>query len=43
MPPVEALRIGGQADVLVYTGESGVMHFLGALYIRLMSLFSFLY
>ncbi|QQA60299.1 HlyD family secretion protein [Aeromonas caviae] len=42
-PPVEALRVGGQADVLVYTGESGVMHFLGALYIRLMSLFSFLY
>ncbi|MGL6308171.1 HlyD family secretion protein [Aeromonas caviae] len=42
-PPVEALRIGGQADVLVYTGESGVMHLLGALYIRLMSLFSFLY
>ncbi len=42
-PPVEALRIGGQADVLVYTGESGVLHLLGALYIRLMSLFSFLY
>ena len=42
-PPVEALRIGGQADVLVYTGESGVMHLLGTLYIRLMSLFSFLY
>jgi multidrug resistance efflux pump len=42
-PPVEALRVGGQVDVLVYTGESGVMHLLGALYIRLMSLFSFPY
>ncbi|WP_421273295.1 HlyD family secretion protein [Aeromonas taiwanensis] len=42
-PPVEALRVGGQADVLVYTGGNWVMHWLGGLYIRLMSLFSFLY
>lgn len=42
-PPVEALRVGGQADVLVYTGDSWVMNLLGAFYIRLMSLCSFLY
>ena len=42
-PPVDALRVGGQADVLVYTGGNWVMHWLGGLYIRLMSLFSFLY
>lgn len=42
-PPVEVLRVGGQADVLVYTAESGVMNLLGAFYIRLMSLCSFLY
>ncbi|MCR3901573.1 HlyD family secretion protein [Aeromonas hydrophila] len=46
-PPVEALRVGGQADVLVYTGGnaggSWVMNLLGSLHIRLMSLCSFLY
>ena len=45
--PVEALRVGGQADVLVYTGGnaggSWVMNLLGSLHIRLMSLCSFLY
>lgn len=47
LPPVAALRVGGQADVLIYTGGeeggSGVMNLLGSLYIRLMSLCSFLY
>ena len=42
-PPAEGLRVGGQADVLVYTNEDGLMNLIGALYIRLMSLFSFLY
>ena len=37
------IRIGGQAEVLVYTGEHPLMNFLGAGYIRLMSLFSYLY
>ena len=43
LPPVAALRVGGQADVLVYADEGGLMNLLGALYIRLMSLCSFLY
>lgn len=43
MPPVSALRVGGQADVLVYTDEGGLMNMLGAFYIRLMSFFSFIY
>ena len=43
LPPVSALRVGGQADVLVYAGESWLMNLLGSLYIRLMSLCSFLY
>lgn len=42
-PPVEALRVGGQADVLVYASDNSVMNLLGALHIRLMSLCSFLY
>lgn len=37
------IRIGGQAEVLVYTGEHPLMNFLGACYIRLMSLLSYLY
>jgi len=36
-------RPGGQAEVLVYTGDNVVMNLLGAAYIRLMSLFSYLY
>ncbi|MGY3942508.1 HlyD family secretion protein [Aeromonas tecta] len=42
-PPVGALRVGGQADVLVYADDNGLMNLLGALYIRLMSLCSFIY
>lgn len=42
-PPVSALRVGGQADVLVYTGDNPLINLCGALYVRLMSLFSFIY
>ena len=28
------MRIGGQAEVLVYTGDNPVMNLLGAVYIR---------
>ena len=37
------VRIGGQADVLVYTGDNPLINLLGAGWIRLMSLLSFLY
>jgi multidrug resistance efflux pump len=37
------VRVGGQAEVLVYTGDNPVMNFLGATYIRLMSYLSYLY
>ncbi|MGB7800950.1 HlyD family secretion protein [Buttiauxella sp.] len=43
LPPVAGLRVGGQADVLVYANGSGLMSFLGSIYIRLMSLFSYIY
>ena len=36
-------RPGGQAEVMVYTGDHAVMNLLGAGYIRLMSLFSYFY
>ena len=36
-------RIGGQADVLVYTGDYPVLNWLAALYLRAMSYFSYLY
>ena len=42
-PPATGLRVGGQADVLVYTDDSGFMNWLAGLYIRLMSIFSFMY
>ncbi|MFX2611381.1 HlyD family secretion protein [Enterobacter mori] len=42
-PPVDKLRVGGQADVLIYTSEHNVMNLSGALYIRLMSLLSYIY
>ena len=38
-----AVRIGGQADVLVYTGDHGLMNWLGQLFIGLMSYLSYLY
>ena len=37
------LRPGGQAEVMAYTGDNFVMNLLGAGYIRLMSLLSYLY
>ncbi|EXI76223.1 MAG: Multidrug resistance protein MdtN [Candidatus Accumulibacter appositus] len=40
---LRGIRIGGQAEVLVYTGDHPLMNFLGAGYIRLMSLLSYLY
>lgn len=42
-PPSASLRVGGQADVLVYASDSHVLNFFGSLYIRLMSLFSYFY
>ncbi|MET0809017.1 MAG: HlyD family secretion protein, partial [Pseudoxanthomonas sp.] len=40
---LRAVKIGGQADVLVYTDDHGLMNWLGALYIRLMSYLSYVY
>jgi multidrug resistance efflux pump len=37
------VRPGGQAEVMVYTGDNFVMNLLGAAYIRLMALLSYLY
>lgn len=37
------LFLNGQADVVIYTGDNFIMNTLGAAYIRIMSLFSFLY
>ena len=34
LPRLKAVRIGGQADVLVYTGDHPLMNPLGALYMR---------
>ena len=40
---LRGVRIGGQADVLVYTGDHGLMNWLGAAFIRLMSYLSYVY
>jgi len=40
---LRGVRIGGQADVLVYTGDHGLMNWLGAGFICLMSYLSYLY
>ena len=40
---LKAVRIGGQADVLVYTGEHSLMNPLAALYMRVVSWLSYLY
>jgi multidrug resistance efflux pump len=37
------VRVGGQAEVLVYTGDHLLLNALGALYIRVMSWLSYLY
>lgn len=43
LPRLKGARIGGQAEVLVYTGDNPVMNFFGAAYIRVMSWLSYLY
>jgi multidrug resistance efflux pump len=40
---LRSVRIGGQAEVLVYTGDHVVMNWLGAAFIRLMSYLSYVY
>ncbi len=40
---LRGVRIGGQAEVLVYTGDHSVMNWLGAVFIRLMSYLSYVY
>jgi multidrug resistance efflux pump len=42
-PRLSKARVGGQADVLVYTGRHPVLNALGTLYIRVMSWISYLY
>ena len=42
-PRLRGLRIGGQAEVLVYTGDNPLMNLMGAIYIRVMSWLSYLY
>lgn len=37
------LFLNGQADVVIFTGDNIIMNALGAAYIRIMSLFSYLY
>ena len=43
LPRLRGVRIGGQAEVLVYTGDNPAMNLLGALYLRVMSWLSYLY
>ena len=40
---LKTVRIGGQADVLVYTGDHPWMNPLAALYMRVVSWFTYLY
>ena len=40
---LEGVRVGGQAEVLVYTGDHPLMNLLGRVYIRVMSWLSYLY
>ena len=40
---LRGVRVGGQAEVMVFTGDRPLMNFLGRVYIRLMSLLSYLY
>jgi len=37
------VRVGGQAEVMVFTGDNFLMNMLGAAYIRLRSWLSYLY
>jgi multidrug resistance efflux pump len=43
IPKLRGMRVGGQAEVLVYTGRNPLMNLLGATYIRVMSWLSYLY
>jgi multidrug resistance efflux pump len=43
VPRLKGLRVGGQADVLVYTGDHALMNLLGAIYMRVISWMSYLY
>ena len=40
---LRGVRIGGQADVLVYTGEHPFLNWLAGVYIKVMSYMSYLY
>jgi multidrug resistance efflux pump len=40
---LRGVRIGGQAEVMVYTGDHGLMNWLGACFIWVMSYLSYLY
>jgi len=40
---LRGVQVGGQADVLVYTGDNPVMNALGAIYMRVVSWLSYLY
>ena len=40
---LRGVRIGGQADVLIYTGDYPVMNWLAGVFIKVMSYFSYLY
>ena len=40
---LRGVRIGGQADVLIYTGDHGLMNWLAGVFISLMSYLSYLY
>ena len=40
---IAGVRVGGQADVMIYTADAGVMNGLGWLYLQLMSLLSYVY
>ena len=40
---LRGVQVGGQADVLVYTGDNPVMNWLGAVYMRVMSWVTYLY
>ena len=43
LPNIRGVRVGGQADVLVYSGNNPVMNLLASIYIRVLSWFSYLY
>jgi multidrug resistance efflux pump len=40
---LRAVRVGGQAEVLVYTGDHGLMNWLGTAFVRMMSMLSYVY